>query len=69
MGPIGAIIVTSFLWAAIHIQYDLYDLTTIFLLGLGFGIARFKSGSVLLTIGLHSFSNLIATIETMVYTS
>jgi membrane protease YdiL (CAAX protease family) len=69
IGPAGTVFFTSFIWAAIHIQYDVYVLATIFIMGFGLGIARLKTGSVLLTIGLHSFGNLVATIETIVYIS
>ncbi len=69
IGPVGAILVSSLLWAAIHLQYDMYGLATIFIMGIGLGIARLKSGSILLTIGLHSFSNLVATIEAMIFIS
>lgn len=69
LGPVGAILVSSFLWTVIHQQYDMFFLTMIFILGLGLGIAKLKSGSVLLTIGLHSFANLVATIEMIVFIS
>lgn len=69
IGPVGAIVITAALWAVIHLQYDLYGLITIFILGVVLGIARYKSGSVLLTIGLHSFTNLVATIEAAIYIS
>lgn len=69
VGPIGAIAISAALWAAIHLQYELYIIGLIFILGVVLGIARLKSGSVLLTIGLHSFVNLVATIEVVIYLS
>ena len=33
LGPIGAVILTSAAWAAIHLQYDAYGISTIFVLG------------------------------------
>ena len=66
LGPVGAIVISATLWAAIHFQYDLYGMATIFVMGIVFGIARIKSGSVLLTIGLHSFLNLAATTQVFV---
>jgi len=69
MGPIGTILFTSLLWAFIHFQYDLYEISTIFLIGLILGAVRWKTGSVLLPIGLHSFINFVAIIETMIYVS
>jgi hypothetical protein len=64
--PAGAVLVTSASWALIHLQYDLYGMVTIFVLGLLLGAARLASGSVLLTIGLHAFSNLLSTVETII---
>ncbi len=69
MGPIGAIVLSSIAWAAIHIQYDLYLITTIFIFGLVLGYVRLKTNSVLLTIGLHSFMNLASMIETSIILS
>ncbi len=66
LGPIGAVVISAASWAAIHFQYDLYCITSIFVMGLALGTARIKTGSILLTIGLHSFANLIATIETVI---
>ena len=65
IGPLGAILVTSLLWATIHLQYDLWDLGIIFALGIFLGFARLKTGSVYATIALHALVNLIATIETV----
>lgn len=69
MGPIGAIVLSSIAWSAIHIQYDLYLITTIFVFGLLLGYVRLKTNSVLLTIGLHSFMNLASMIETSIILS
>lgn len=68
-GPIGAILITSLLWAFIHGQYDHYEVSIIFFMGLILGTARWKTGSVILPTGLHAFCNLVATIETMIYVS
>ena len=69
MGPIGSILFTSLLWAFIHLQYDFYEISIIFFMGLILGTARWKTNSVLLPIGLHSFINFVAMIETMIYIS
>lgn len=61
--PIGAVIISSAFWASIHFQYNLYWIITIFIMGVILGTIRIKSGSTLLTIGLHSFVNSIAFIE------
>jgi uncharacterized protein len=63
LGDIGAILITSFTWAIIHLQYDAYQVTVVFLGGLLLGLARARSNSVYLTICLHAVMNVIATIE------
>jgi membrane protease YdiL (CAAX protease family) len=67
LGPIGAIGMTSFFWAVIHLQYDVYGITTLFVLGLLFGIARLKTGSIHLLMVMHSVTSLVATIEMVLY--
>lgn len=69
IGPIGAVILTSAAWAVIHMQYDLYGIGTIFVMGLVLGAARIMTGSTILTIFLHSVANLVATIETVIFLS
>jgi CAAX protease family protein len=63
VGPVGAIIITALLWAVIHYQYDLYGVSTIFLLGLLVGSARMLSGSLAVPMTLHAVSNIVATTE------
>jgi len=67
LGPIGATIITSAAWSAIHLQYDLYGIFTIFIVGIVLAIARLKTNSILTTIMMHSVMNFIATIETIIY--
>jgi membrane protease YdiL (CAAX protease family) len=55
------------MWAVIHVQYDLYGMGTVIVLGFILGTARIKSGSVILTMLLHSFTNLVATGEVVIY--
>ena len=66
VGPKGAILITSFIWTAVHIQYDFYWLVSIFVVGIALGIARYKTGSVILTIGLHVLINLGAMVTTAI---
>ena len=63
LGGPGAIVVTLLAWAVIHVQYDLYGIATIFVLGLLLGAARLRARSVLLTIGLRATMNLIASLQ------
>jgi membrane protease YdiL (CAAX protease family) len=59
----GAALITSVLWAAIHSQYDWYQVSVIFALGLVFGAARALTNSTLLTVWLHCFVNILASIQ------
>jgi len=67
LGPIGAIGVTSLLWAVIHLQYDIYGIATVFALGLLFGIARLRTDSIHLLMVMHSFVGLVAAMETALH--
>lgn len=58
------IVVTSLLWAVIHLQYDWYVIMQIFVFGLVLGWLRWASGSVILTIILHAMINGEGMIET-----
>jgi uncharacterized protein len=62
----GATVITSMLWAAIHVQYDWYGVSFIFGFGLLLGTVRAKTNSVVLTMWLHCLSNIIATLETAI---
>jgi membrane protease YdiL (CAAX protease family) len=63
LGGWGTIVLTSFLWAAIHLQYDLYGVASIFCFGIFLGWMRLRTGSVLLCVVLHTLQNLVATIQ------
>lgn len=61
--PEGAIALLAFLWAIIHLQYDIYGVVTIFFIGLILGVARWRTGSLLLPMAMHSLINAVAAIE------
>ena len=63
LGPGMAIGITALGWAALHVQYDLYGIATIYLMGLYLGLVRYWTGSTLLTIILHGIANTAATAE------
>ncbi len=69
LGSVAGIVIPSIIWAAIHTQYDSYDMSVIFVMGLMLGVARFKTDSVLLTIGLHALFNALSTLEVAIYTA
>ena len=64
--PVLVIGVISVLWTALHIQYDLFGLSQVFLLGLLLGWVRWRSGSTTLTFVLHALVNLESAIETVI---
>jgi len=63
VGITGTIVLTALIWAVIHMQYGVYEIATIFVLGIVLGIARFKTGSLWSPLIIHAFGNLIATFE------
>ena len=63
IGGWGAILLTSLSWALIHLQYDLFDIGSIFALGLLLGVFRLKTGSILPPLAMHLLQNLVATIQ------
>jgi len=68
LGPTGTIILTALIFAALHaLQYNLYGIATVFVLGLIFGIVRLKSGSLWSTILLHSVWNLLQLVAVAFY--
>ncbi len=64
LGPVGAIGITSLIWAAVQLQYGIYGVATFFALGLLFGIARLKTGSIHLLMVMHSVVGLVSVVET-----
>ncbi len=63
---IVAIVVITLLWTAMHVQYDWFGMSQVFLIGLLLGWLRWRSGSTTLTLVLHVLANLESSIETMV---
>lgn len=63
-GLIVAILVPNLLWASLHLlQYDAFDMTYVFLLGVIFGFARERTGSVVMPVILHVLTNGLAMIQ------
>jgi hypothetical protein len=63
LGWAGATVVTAFIWAIIHVQYDAFGIGTVFLGGLVLGLARWKTQSVYTPMVMHVMMNLLATVE------
>jgi membrane protease YdiL (CAAX protease family) len=63
LGPVGAVLITSGLWAMIHIQYGPFEIVGIFVNGLLLGAAMLKTRSLWVPFSMHALVNLIATVE------
>jgi len=63
--PFGAIVLSSLVWTAMHLQYDWFFFFEILTIGLLFGYLRHRTGSTWLTVVLHGLNNLAATLQTM----
>jgi membrane protease YdiL (CAAX protease family) len=59
----SAAVVSSLAWSALHVQYDLYIIVTIFLMGMLLAAARTKTGSLVPCLVMHSLANVIAFTE------
>jgi membrane protease YdiL (CAAX protease family) len=58
-----AIVLPAAAWALLHVQYDAFDLSFIFVLGVLLGVARWRSGSLAACLAAHVVLNLVATIQ------
>jgi hypothetical protein len=61
--PTGAILLSSAVWTAMHLQYNWFFLAQVFSIGLLFGYLRYRSNSTWLTVILHGINNLAATVQ------
>ena len=62
IGVAGTIGLTALIWALLHVQYGVYEIATIFVLGIVLGIMRFKTGSLWSPLLMHTVVNFIATL-------
>lgn len=63
--PAGAIVLSSAVWAAAHVQYELFFLGQVFTVGLLLGYLRYRTNSTWLTIVLHGLNNLVSVLAIM----
>jgi len=61
-GSIGAVLITSSTWAIIHLQYQAYEIFTIFIIGVVMAVAKLKTNSLYVPIAMHMLMNLTASI-------
>ena len=60
VGVIGAVILTSLVWAGFHLQYGLFEIVSLFIFGLILGVAKYKTKSLWVPVSMHAFNNLLA---------
>jgi membrane protease YdiL (CAAX protease family) len=63
--PVGAIVLSSALFAVIHQQYEWFYIFGIFLIGALFGYLRYRSHSTWVTVITHAFYNLMAALQAL----
>jgi membrane protease YdiL (CAAX protease family) len=63
LGPIGTILLTSLGWTVLHLQYGAYELGTIFVLGIFFGVARLQTRSIYPPLAMHAIFNFFAMVQ------
>jgi CAAX protease family protein len=61
-----AILLTAFLWAIVHVQYDWYVIAQVFGFGVLLGWLRWATGSTILTMVLHALINFEGMLETLI---
>ena len=64
--PAGAIALSSAVWAAMHVQYNLFYIVQIFTVGLLLGHVRHRSGSIWPTMAMHAAWNVVSLAEAAV---
>jgi CAAX protease family protein len=65
LGPAGAILLSSLVWTALHLQYDWFFFGEVFSIGLLLGYLRYRSNSTWLTVVVHGLNNFAAVVQTM----
>lgn len=63
--PFGAVVLSSLVWSAMHLQYDWFFFGEIMTIGLLFGYLRYRTNSIWLTVVLHGLNNFAATLQTL----
>ena len=63
LGSVGAVFITSGLWAIMHSDYDAYYIVDVFVFGLLLGYVRLRTESTYTTVALHVVNNLLSMIQ------
>jgi len=65
LGTAGAILLSSLVWTALHLQYDWFFFGEVFSIGLLLGYLRYRFNSTWLTVIVHGLNNLAAVVQTI----
>jgi CAAX protease family protein len=65
LGPAGAVLLSSLVWTALHLQYDWFFFGEVFSIGLLLGYLRYRFNSTWLTIFVHGLNNIAAVVQTL----
>lgn len=60
LGGFGAVAITAMIWTIAHGQNDPLEFAIIFIIGLMLGLARLRTGSILVTMAMHMLISLIS---------
>ena len=60
LGGIGAVLITAAAWTWIHYEADPLEAAIIFIIAIMLGVARLRTGSLLLTMAMHMLYNLFS---------
>ena len=60
LGGVGAVVITALAWTLAHRQDDPLEFAIIFIIGVLFGMARLRTGAILVTIAMHILYNVIS---------
>jgi len=63
--PVGAIVLSSLFWTALHMQYDWFFFCEVFSIGLLLGYLRYRYQSTWLTVIVHGLNNFAAVVQTI----
>ncbi len=66
-GVIVAVLLSSLLWAGLHLQYRWYDIVALFFMGCLLCVVRLRCGSVWVCVFLHALNNMVACIQTTMH--
>src|SRR5882757_8240982 len=64
LGTAGAILLSSLVWTALHLQYDWFFFSEVFSIGLLLGYLRYRFNSTWLTVVVHGLNNSAAVVQT-----